>query len=259
KRFLLARPSDARAQPQLGRITASMRLTIRSAPPPHALAETGLTPVSWAVIALVHEQASEFHPIHYRPAGRRFSRLLWTSGAAHAAYRFDRSQGHAVQSVLRGKSGMHAQPREPDDGPDAVGARRAQQRHSAVDAGSHLRRAVARCGLPHRARRQEPPAELHGLAADRQTVATTRGLSRAVSRSGAGAAQRPRSTCLRAGDARVLARRECAGANAVLRLRARLAGARAQRGWRWRLHPLAYRARSQGEGTAGAPLGARVH
>ena len=74
----------------------------------------------------------------------------------------------------------HAQPREPDDRADAVGAWRALERHSAVDECGDLRRSAARRRLPHRADRQEPSAELHALAADRQAAAAARGLSRAV-------------------------------------------------------------------------------
>ena len=104
---------------------------------------------------------SQFPPVHHRPAPRRFSRLLRPSGAADAAYRFDRGARHRVRPVLCRKPGLPAEPRQPDDRAHAVGARRAQQRHSAVDGRGDLRRSAARRRLPHRAGRQEPSAELH--------------------------------------------------------------------------------------------------
>src|SRR5438034_5430757 len=73
--------------PRLDRVRLINRLTVRGRAAPTPSAETGLTPLGRAVIAPVHEQASEFHPVHHRPASRRFPRLLRTSGAAHAAYR----------------------------------------------------------------------------------------------------------------------------------------------------------------------------
>src|SRR5258706_450958 len=60
------------------------------------LAEPGLPPAGGAAIALVHEQAFKFHPVHPQQAGRRFPRLLRPSRAADAANRFDRGEGHDV-------------------------------------------------------------------------------------------------------------------------------------------------------------------
>ena len=136
--------------------------------------------------------------------------------------------------------------------PHAVGARRAMQRHSAVDECGDLRRSAARRRLPHRADRQEPSAELHVVAADHQAAAAARGLPRAAAGAGAGAAQRSRRQDVRAGDAGILERQGGARRHAVLRLRSRHAGARARRRAGRRLRPLAGGARSQGEEPARA-------
>ncbi|NIY95117.1 TRAP transporter large permease subunit [Salipiger sp. HF18] len=76
----------------------------------------------------------------------------------------DRGAGGAqprLRPLLRDQPGLHAEPGEPDDLPDALWPRRALQRHPAVEAQRDLRRSVARRGLRHRADRQEPPANLH--------------------------------------------------------------------------------------------------
>ena len=167
----------------------------------------------------------ELPSVHHRPAPRGLPRLLWSSGAADAAYRFDCRARHGVRPVLRRKSGLHAQSREPDDRTHAVGPWRAVERHSAIDEFGDLRRAAARRRLPHGVDRQEPPAEFHVLAAARETGAGARGLSRAVRRPDPGASQRPRRPDLRAGNARLLDCEGRNGSNAVLRLRSRHPGA----------------------------------
>ena len=208
--------------------------------------------IATRAVAMSKILPSQFSPVHHRPAPRRFPGLLRPSGAADAAYRFDRGARHRVRPVLCRKPGLPAEPRQPDDRADAVGARCAQQRHSAVDGGGDLRRSAARRRLQDRAGRQEPSAELHAARPDHQAAAAARGLSRAVAGPHPGAARSSRRSEVRAGDAGVLDQARRAHADAILRLRSCDAGAGAWRRRRRRLRPLARCARSQSAKSAGS-------
>ncbi len=187
---------------------------------------TSTAPISWAATAI-------------RCCGRRISISI-------------AARGTAFDQLLCRKPGLPAEPRQPDDRADAVGARRAEQRHSAVDGGGDLRRSAARRRLPHRAGRQEPSAELH-----RRTIRSSSGRRRA------------RAFTSRRRDSRQSLRdhlddpkyeQETPGywTRAGAHVQTPFygfdhvdAGARPRRRGRRRLRPLARCARSQGEKSAG--------
>ena len=170
---------------------------------------------------------------------------------------------HGVRPLLCRKPGLPAEPRQPDDRAHALGARRAQQRHPAVDEGGDLRRSAARRRLyaprwsARAICRTSPAARSDHQAASRR--------ARAIHEPSAGLRQSLRDDL---DDPKyeqetpqywTQGRRACA--DAVLRLRPCHAGAQSRRRGGRRLRPLARCARPQGEEPARAEEqpAARLH